>query len=103
MQVRHRIPTIFNLSMVDVLCCALGCVILLWLINMREFKQRAVAATETNKLLVSARSALDEPARDAEAPRRRLAAAQQEASDTAALLRSARTERDQVAERAEVL
>src|SRR5438132_1994929 len=36
MRVRHRIPSIFNLSMVDVLCCALGCVILLWLINLRE-------------------------------------------------------------------
>ncbi len=33
MRVRHKIPSIFNLSMVDVLCCALGCVILLWLIN----------------------------------------------------------------------
>jgi hypothetical protein len=31
MRVRHRIPSIFTLSMVDVLCCALGCVILLWL------------------------------------------------------------------------
>lgn len=36
MRVRHRIPSIFNLSMVDVLCCALGCVILLWLFFMRE-------------------------------------------------------------------
>jgi DNA repair exonuclease SbcCD ATPase subunit len=39
MRVRHRIPSIFNLSMVDVLCCALGCVILIWLINLRESKQ----------------------------------------------------------------
>jgi chromosome segregation ATPase len=38
MRVRHRIPSIFNLSMVDVLCCALGCVILLWLLNLREAK-----------------------------------------------------------------
>lgn len=28
MRIRHRTPSIFNLSMVDVLCCALGCVIL---------------------------------------------------------------------------
>ena len=35
MNVRHRIPSIFNLSMVDVLCCALGCVILLWLFYLR--------------------------------------------------------------------
>jgi hypothetical protein len=39
MRVRHRIPSIFNLSMVDVLCCALGCVILLWLLNLRQAKQ----------------------------------------------------------------
>ena len=39
MRVRHKIPSIFNLSMVDVLCCALGCVILLWLINLRNAKQ----------------------------------------------------------------
>lgn len=39
MRVRHRIPSIFSLSMVDVLCCALGCVILLWLINLRDAKQ----------------------------------------------------------------
>lgn len=36
MRVHHRIPSIFNISMVDVMCCALGCVILLWLVNLRE-------------------------------------------------------------------
>ena len=36
MRIRHRIPSIFNLSMVDVLCCALGCVILLWLVNQED-------------------------------------------------------------------
>src|SRR5215468_9580571 len=38
MRMRHRVPSIFNLSMVDVLCCALGCVILLWLLNLRQAK-----------------------------------------------------------------
>jgi hypothetical protein len=60
MRTRHRIPTIFNLSMVDVLCCALGCVILLWLVNFREAKRRAAAAGETNSLLAETRSQLDE-------------------------------------------
>src|SRR5262245_4864236 len=46
MRVRHRIPSIFNLSMVDVLCCALGCVILLWLLNLREAKQHEDTAGE---------------------------------------------------------
>ncbi len=46
MRVHHRIPSIFNLSMVDVLCCALGCVILLWLINLREAKHHEESAEE---------------------------------------------------------
>jgi hypothetical protein len=49
MRVRHRIPSIFNLSMVDVLCCALGCVILLWLINLREAKHHEESAEEQNR------------------------------------------------------
>src|SRR5262245_38689034 len=36
MRVRHRVPSIFSLSMVDVLCCALGCIILLWLLNAKQ-------------------------------------------------------------------
>src|SRR5947207_2513342 len=47
MRIRHHIPSIFNLAMVDVLCCALGCVILLWLVNFREAKQRAQAASRS--------------------------------------------------------
>jgi predicted nucleic acid-binding Zn-ribbon protein len=58
MRMRHRIPTIFNLSMVDVLCCALGCVILLWLVNLREAKRRAVVAGEITSRLVEAEQRL---------------------------------------------
>ena len=46
MRVHHRIPSIFTLSMVDVLCCALGCVILLWLLNLREAKEHEDTAGE---------------------------------------------------------
>jgi hypothetical protein len=46
-RVHHRIPSIFNLSMVDVLCCALGCVILLWLLNLREAKEHEDTAGES--------------------------------------------------------
>jgi len=31
--IRHRVPTIFNIYMLDVICCALGCVILLWQVS----------------------------------------------------------------------
>ncbi len=58
MRTRHRIPAIFNLSMVDVLCCALGCVIFLWLVNMREATRRARAAGETGAQLAATRESL---------------------------------------------
>jgi hypothetical protein len=32
----HKVPTIFNIYMLDVICCALGCVILLWQVAHRE-------------------------------------------------------------------
>lgn len=51
MATRHRIPSIFNLSMVDVLCCALGCVILLWLLNLRQAKQSGSELTTTQQAL----------------------------------------------------
>lgn len=60
MRTHHRIPTIFNLSMVDVLCCALGCVILLWLLNMRDARERMLAVNATSGKLQSAQTALDE-------------------------------------------
>jgi chemotaxis protein histidine kinase CheA len=50
MRVHHRIPSIFTLSMVDVLCCALGCVILLWLLNLREAKEHEDTAGESARL-----------------------------------------------------
>lgn len=95
MRTRHRIPTIFNLSMVDVLCCALGCVILLWLVNFREAKRRTVAVGETaarladtqmrldsaNADLAATRRRLDAAAEDLAATRRQLAAAEQRARD----------------------
>ena len=57
MRVRHKIPSIFNLSMVDVLCCALGCVILLWLINLRDAKQHEA---DSGSLLRQKESAIAE-------------------------------------------
>src|SRR6476469_2015573 len=51
MQIRHRIPTIFTLYMVDVLCCALGCVILLWQVNYHEATEQTAAARDANKTI----------------------------------------------------
>src|SRR4051794_9386538 len=44
MLVRHRTPTIFSIYMVDVLCCALGCVILLWQLYHAESEEQTAAA-----------------------------------------------------------
>jgi predicted nucleic acid-binding Zn-ribbon protein len=41
MRIRHKIPSIFSLSMVDMLCCALGCVILVWLLNAKQSEDEA--------------------------------------------------------------
>jgi hypothetical protein len=89
MQTRHRIPTIFSLSMVDVLCCALGCVILLWLLNYHDAKRKATAAGQTRLQLDETRSKLDSTLKEAEDYRRRLDAAEQ-------LLKQTLTERDAV-------
>jgi hypothetical protein len=52
MKPRQRVPTIFNVYMVDVLCCALGCVILLWLVKSYYAEQEASVASEKSHELV---------------------------------------------------
>src|SRR5262249_36776953 len=59
MKLRYRMPTIFSIYMVDVLCCALGCVILLWLISFRAAKYRAAAASGAGKRLTDTKRDLD--------------------------------------------
>src|SRR6516165_9511728 len=85
MRVRHRIPSIFNLSMVDVMCCALGCVILLWLINLREAKHHEDSAEEQHRLIAAR---LDSASADRDSAREmlrrtqaRIAAAEAEKDD----------------------
>src|SRR5262245_8138076 len=41
---RHKVPTIFNIYMLDVICCALGCVILLWQVAHQEASEQTEAA-----------------------------------------------------------
>src|SRR5438093_12450665 len=67
MQTRHKVPIVFTLYMVDVLCCALGCVILLWFLKIHEAKQRSLEATrrekaaaETGAMLARTRATLEE-------------------------------------------
>jgi hypothetical protein len=52
MRVRHHIPSIFSLSMVDVLCCAMGCIILLWLLKAKEQEDSAEEQQRVNTALL---------------------------------------------------
>src|SRR5262249_27890367 len=107
MRIRHRIPSIFNLSMVDVLCCALGCVILLWLLNLKDARQRALMASETDLALTAARSDKDQLRLELEEMARRIAglcadlneAAKRESDTRARLAAAERREQDAVAAR----
>jgi predicted nucleic acid-binding Zn-ribbon protein len=49
MRVRHRVPSIFNLSIVDVLCCALGCVLLLWLFHRLQARELETQSAENQR------------------------------------------------------
>jgi hypothetical protein len=64
MAIRHRIPSVFNVAMVDVLCCALGCVILMWLLNSRDARSRAKEAGVTRSLLKDSRARLSRLKKD---------------------------------------
>src|SRR5262245_46093571 len=59
MQPRHRIPTIFTLYMVDVLCCALGCVVLLWQVNHQEAQDQTAVASDAHKKIADLEGKLD--------------------------------------------
>jgi hypothetical protein len=58
MQTRHRIPSVFNVSMVDVLCCCLGVVIFLWLLNSRNARDLSHKASGTRTELALTRDSL---------------------------------------------
>ena len=49
MLLRHKVPTIFNIYMLDVICCALGCVVLLWQVSHQEAEEQTAAAIAARK------------------------------------------------------
>lgn len=57
---RHRPPTLVSMWMLDVFCCALGCVTLLWLLKTREAGQISDEANLSASLLLETRGKLDE-------------------------------------------
>ncbi len=55
---RHKVPTIFNIYMLDVICCALGCVILLWQVAHQEAStQSREAISQTEKAIAQGKAA----------------------------------------------
>src|SRR6516225_8988853 len=97
MQIRHKIPTIFNLSMVDVLCCALGCCILLWLLNLREAKERSEQAGQTKTLLTQTETKLDSTSKDLARLSQQAKEIEQERDRLKEELAAARSEGDRLA------
>src|SRR5262245_34631273 len=53
MRIRHKVPSLFTLSMVDVLCCALGCIILLWLLNAKQNDDEAAEHRQEHEALMA--------------------------------------------------
>ena len=74
---RHKVPIVFTLYMVDVLCCALGCVILLWFLKIHEAKQRSLEATRREKAAAETGAMLDRTRATLEETQGRLYSAQQ--------------------------
>ncbi|OWK35826.1 vWA domain-containing protein [Fimbriiglobus ruber] len=58
MRNRHKPPTLVSMWMLDVFCCALGCVTLLWLLNTREAGEQATRAGSALELLNKTESEL---------------------------------------------
>jgi myosin heavy subunit len=77
MRIRHRVPTLFTLSMLDVFCCALGCVIFLWLYNEKLAKERFIKAGQTEEQLSQTQSELVSAQRLLEDMRKNLSSARQ--------------------------
>jgi chromosome segregation ATPase len=77
MHQRHKIPTIFNIYMLDVICCALGCVILLWQVSHQEAEEQTAAAKDAQKEFVKARDDLSSASTDVTELRTTLALWQQ--------------------------
>src|SRR6266550_4281964 len=94
MRTRHRIPMIFSLSMMDVFCCTLGCVILLWLINQREAMLRTRAASEVTDKLEVTRATLNAAESDRDILRRQLASLRSDLVQSQSAAESVRTDLD---------
>jgi len=91
---RHRPPTLVSMWMLDVFCCALGCVTLLWLLKTRDAGLSSDQADSANTSLIQTRDELDKSKTESAL---RLANAEKLAADldaTRKMLALTTTERD---------
>jgi hypothetical protein len=59
MRVHHKTPTLVSMWMLDVFCCALGCVTLLWLLNNKQAGATVEDLTAARDQLTAARVEVD--------------------------------------------
>ncbi len=91
MRTRHRLPSLVSMWMLDVFCCALGCVILLLLLKMREATiVGEEAAQVSNELADTQLVAIDELSKNL--------LLNAETADLKGKLALVQTERDQLAQ-----
>lgn len=101
MRVHHKTPTLVSMWMLDVFCCALGCVTLLWLLNTRQAGDQTAAAksaltdlAQTRSDLLSSQKNLKLALTDLDAAKLRLNA---ELAQLTTHLGAVRTEKDDLA------
>src|SRR5262249_47253325 len=102
MQTRNRVPTIFSIYMLDVICCALGCIILLWQLKHGEAEEQTAAArkAETEARLAEekwkqASTEVHSVTAEIDALKRALADSEKKHALVSAQLDEARKERDE--------
>jgi predicted nucleic acid-binding Zn-ribbon protein len=94
MRVRHKTPTLVSMWMLDVFCCALGCVTLLWLLNTRQAGDQTMAAKSALIDLQQARADLKVALTTLDSTKLRLTA---EVQQFTSQLAAVRTEKDALA------
>ncbi|MBX9628129.1 MAG: VWA domain-containing protein [Gemmataceae bacterium] len=96
MRVRHKPPNFVSMWMLDVFCCALGCVTLLWLLNTRQAGDQTAAARSALTDLTQARADLKVALTTLDSTKLRLTSEVQELTTQ---LAAVRTEQDDTARR----
>src|SRR5262245_8830653 len=90
MKTRHKIPAVFSIYMADVLCCALGCVILLWQLYHHESEEQTARNEEVRRENEEVSKRLDVAKKENDEVSKRLDVAKKENDETAKRLETAK-------------